>query len=249
MGTTNDGRTPPKRTGRSSTSEVVTIPPALYEYLVQWTTEQLEEYINLTNQVVEATTRKGNLAYLTKHAKQQAEKSERRARNVLKSHATFDRPISISFDDWWFVSRSEKSGVSLFLRDSLFGHLILVPTEDDDHWVVKTVAHKQMFENAYAKDRVLKENLRLVRCYLLECYAKEAQAEWEESQQDQGVFWLQNMFEAMEHENIMRLRAHLGITESPTTGKAGRPSNNAYREQVREHLDKTDNWTVIVTPF
>ena len=57
------------------------------------------------------------------------------------------------------------------------------------------------------------------------------------------------MFDAMNHENLMRLRAHLDITESPTKGKPGRPSKAAYRAQVRKHIDEHNLWSVMNQSF
>lgn len=265
MGTNQDGRKAPQGDGSSPTQRVVTETHATLGIFAHWTTEQLKEHARLTGLVVEATSRRANLVSLSKHARDQALNPVRHAPKAIQSHAQLNRQITVTFDDHWFVGKNSKGELGLFLRDPLYGYLVLIPSDGDEHWIAKTVPSRQQFLRTWGKHRALKEHYVLLQQHLISCIRAEYEEEQEHeknvevvsddfikadpSQQDQGVFWLQNMFEAMEHENLMRLRAHLGITESPNKGKAGRPSNNAYREQVREHLDKTDNWTVIVTPF
>jgi len=237
-------------------------PAKVSDAIGHWTTTQLTEFVRVMCLCIEAMARKGNFAYLTKHAIQQANNQERQAQRALKQHANVHgmlgcgRPLSVSFDNWWFV-HMHKDGPAVFLRDSIFGHLILGPAADDGHWVVKTTANKGMFEQKWNKQptKFLKQNFAAVQAYLLERIVEDTQADFlKNATVDDGNFnkaeptdgiYFEQLFDVMTHDNLMRLRAHLGITEPPTKGKPGRPSQAAYRKQVRTHLSENDLWEVI----
>ncbi len=218
---------------------------------------------------IEAMERKGNFAYLTKHAIDRANDPDRNAKRTLKEHANaatsmskkevglLGRPLSISFDDCWFVMpATDSNSVALFLRDSIFGYLILA-TKPNGDWFVKTVADGNHFKQ-YSEKRhgmLLKNNFGVIQNYLMKRIAEDAKAEAlknvdvNKATSTDATLSRKAMFDAMNHKNLMRLRAHLDITESPTKGKPGRPSKAAYRAQVRKHIDEHNLWSVMNESF
>jgi hypothetical protein len=248
---------------------VTTTRATVRDLIGHWTTERLKNYVRLMCRCIEAMERRGNFAYLTKHAIERANCPERYAKRTLKEHANatasmtkkdvglLGRPLSIAFDDWWFVMPdTDSNSVSLFLRDAIFGHLILVCKANGD-WVVKTVADGNHFKRCSEKKHgmLLKNNFEVIQNYLMKRIAEDAKAEAlknvdvNKATSTDATLSRKAMFDAMNHENLMRLRAHLDITESPTKGKPGRPSKAAYRAQVRKHIDEHNLWSVMNQSF
>ena len=252
----------------SSTPRVVTTTRATVRDLIgHWTIEQLKDYVRMMCRCIEAMERRGNFAYLTKHAIGRANSPDRHAKRALKEHANatsmikkegvLGRPLSISFDGWWFiVPEADSDSVSLFLKDAIFGHLILT-CKANGTWVVKTVADGNHFKRCSEKKHgmLLKKNFGVIQNYLMERIAEDATAEAlknvdvNKAASTDATLSQKAMFDAMNHKNLMRLRAHLDITESPTKGKPGRPSKAAYRAQVRKHIDEHNLWSVMNQSF
>jgi hypothetical protein len=276
MGTNQDGRNAPQRSGMTPHSKGSDKnPEALGVDYTQWTTEQLEEYVLLHAKVVESTARKMTVAYVTKHLLDENHENRPRPKHI-RAHAGVRRPLCISFTDapgiWWFVAHHHKHGMGVWLRDSIHGFLLLVPSGDDEHWTVKTTPVSKMMTPASQKWLSLKERLSEIQAHLI----ARIRAEYEEEQEHEKNVEVvtnnfnkanlkganlkgadlkgapvpshQQMFEAMNHENLMRLRTYLEITESPTKGR-GRPPKSAYRAQVRKHIEDHNLWHVMDKSF
>lgn len=262
MGTNQDGRKAPQRSGKSPHSKGSDKnPKALGVDYTQWTTEQLEEYVLLHARVIEATARKYSNAYVTKHLLDEHHSDRPRPKHI-RTHAEFRRPLCISFTDapgiWWFVAHHPKHGMGVWLKDSVHGFLLLVPSGDDEHWTVKTTPVHAMMVQSSQKWLPLKERFSEIQAHL----TSRIRAEYEEEQEHEKNVEVvtndfikadtplthQQMFEAMNHENLMRLRTYLEITESPTQGR-GRPPKSAYRAQVRKHIEDNNLWHVMDKSF
>lgn len=261
MGTNQDGRKAPKETASPTQRVVTKTQKASGVDYTQWTTEQLEEYVLLHARVIESTARKYSIAYVTKHLLDKRHEDRPRPKHI-RTHAEFRRPLCISFTDapgiWWFVAHHPEHGMGVWLKDSTHGFLLLAPSGDDEHWTVKTTPVHDMMSKTSQKWLPLKKRSSEIQAHL----NSRIRAEYEEEQEhEKNVEVVTNdfnkadppathhqMFEAMNHENLMRLRTYLEITESPTKGR-GRPSQSAYRTQVRKHIEDNNLWHVMDKPF